>query len=144
LGNVLRQPRIRVYGALLGAALLGVGLIAWQRIPLQMEVTRDRSVMARVDRQGGVENLYRLHLQNYDTVAHDYAVSVGGLPGLRVAAPRDTRIASGEGRTVIVSVQVPAQAQAVVQGVAPLQFTVQASGAPRQQRTRASTFLFPH
>jgi cytochrome c oxidase accessory protein FixG len=146
LGDVLRQPRIRVYGALLLAALLGVGLIAWQRIPLQLEVTRDRSVMARVDRQGGVENLYRLHLQNYDTAAHDYAVTVSGLPGLRVDTPRDTRIASGEGRTLVVSVKAPAQdiAQNVAPGIAPLQFTVRASGDNRQQRTRASTFLFPH
>lgn len=150
LGDVLRQPRIRVYGALLGAALLGVVLLALQRIPLQLDVLRDRGVMARVDRQGVVENLYRLHLQNYDTAAHDYAITVSGLPGLRVETPQSTRIAPGEGRTLVVSVKSPARdvarevAPDRARTIATLQFTVQASSDNRQQRTRASTFLFPH
>lgn len=142
LGGVLRQPRILIYCAMLLVALLGALLITLRRIPLQLEVTRDRGVMARVDREGGVENLYRLHVQNYDTVAHDYAVAVSGLPGLRVETPRDTRIAPGEGRTLVVSVKAPAQH--VARTIAALQFTVQAGGDNRQQRTRASTFLFPH
>ena len=142
LGQTLRQPRLQVYAALLLAALLGVALIALQRIPLQLEVTRDRSVMARVDAAGGVENLYRLHLQNYDTVAHDYTVTASGVPGLHLNAPATTRIAPGEERTLVVSVKAPAQA--LVQEITPLQFSVQASGDNRQQRIRASTFLFPH
>lgn len=141
LGNVLRQPRIKVYGALLLATSLAVALTAWQRVPLQVEVTRDRGVLSRADRLGNVENVYRLHLQNYDTTEHVYAITVGGPSGLQVDAPRDTRIASGDGRTLVVSVKAPAQDGP--QRMAPLLFTVRASGDGSQQRSRASTFLYP-
>jgi len=139
--SVWWQPRVAVYAALLGAALLAVLVLSLQRLPLQLDVLRDRSVLARVARDGSVENVYRLHLQNYDRVAHSYTVQVAGLPGLRMRLPPDTRIEAGGERTLVVAVEAPASD--TLQAVSPLQFTVQASGDNGQQRSRASTFLLP-
>ncbi len=135
------QPRVAVYAGLLGVALLAVLLLSLTRIPLQVDVLRDRNVLSRITRDGHVENAYRLHLQNYDTVAHRYTIRVEGLPDLRLLTPPDTLVAAGSERTLVVTVLAPANDNAL--SVNPLQFTVQASDSPEQQRTRASTLLFP-
>ena len=152
-----RQPRIRTYLGLLVITLAAAAATLGVRVPLQVEVVRDRGVMARTLRSGDVENVYRVHLQNFDTTAHRYTLSVEGVPGLRLEAPPAVEVEAGQERTVAVSVVWPgglqaAAGQADASGdgpaamagrVRPLVFQVQAQADARVQRRRSSTFLLP-
>lgn len=82
----LRRPRVLVYTAILGAlvAICGVGL--WQHTPLKADVLRDRSVLVRSTADGGLENLYRLHLTNASEQPMTLKVGVEGLPGISLPA----------------------------------------------------------
>ena len=42
---------------------------------------RDRGSLYREDDDGGIENVYRLHIMNTDETTHRYALSVGGVGG---------------------------------------------------------------
>lgn len=143
--DTLRQPRVKVYAAFLGLTLLGVAMTAALRVPLQVEVVRDRGVMARQLRNGDVENIYRVHIQNYDTQAHTYDIQVESDAGLYLPSTQPVHIASGEERTLAVSVVQPYRADAPAQASAiiPLTFNVRAQTGPGQQRSRSSSFMAP-
>ncbi|RQO81579.1 cytochrome c oxidase accessory protein CcoG [Acidovorax sp. FJL06] len=143
--DTLRQPRIKVYTALLALTLLGVATTMALRVPLQVEVVRDRGVMARQLRNGDVENIYRVHIQNYDTRAHAYDIRVNSSAALYIPSLEPVRIGSGEERTLAVSVVQPyrADAHAPAQPIIPLTFVVRALSDTEQQRSRSSSFLLP-
>ncbi|MBV8621742.1 MAG: cytochrome c oxidase accessory protein CcoG [Curvibacter sp.] len=151
LKQTLSQPRIRLYLGLLALCGLGVAVLAATRVPLQLEVLRDRGVLSRQRADGLQENVYRLHVQNYDLRAHAYALELQGPPGLRLAQDLTPTlyIESGGERSIAVRVLAPADAVAEGQApnpapsaVLPLQFRLRALDAPAQQRQQASTFLW--
>lgn len=143
--DTLRQPRIRMYAALLGLTLLGIATTAALRVPLQVEVVRDRSVLARQLRNGDIENIYRVHIQNYDTQAHTYDIRVVSDAALYIPAPAPVHIASGEERTLAVSVVQPyrADARAPAPSIIPLTLSVRSQTSAEQQRSRSSKFILP-
>ncbi len=147
--HTLRQRRVRVYFALLGlTALAVVATVAW-RVPLQVEVVRDRGVMARQLRNGDVENIYRVHIQNYDTQAHAYRIALAGDTPLHMPQQAPVVIASGEERTVAVAVVQPyrstsgADSGRGVPTITPMALQVQSLVDAQQQRTRSSSFIQP-
>ena len=147
--HTLRQRRVRVYFALLGlTALAVVATVAW-RVPLQVEVVRDRGVMARQLRNGDVENIYRVHIQNYDTQAHTYRIALAGDTALHMPPQEPVHIASGEERTVAVAVVQPYRTGGAVEAgrgaaaIQPIAFQVQSQADAQQQRTRTSSFIQP-
>ena len=153
--HTLRQRRVRVYFALLGlTALAVVATVAW-RVPLQVEVVRDRGVMARQLRNGDVENIYRVHIQNYDTQAHAYRIALAGNTALHMPPQAPVHIAPGEERTVAVSVVQPYRATATAMAgsslgsispttpIMPIALQVQSLVDAQQQRTRSSSFIQP-
>lgn len=141
------QARVWGTALALGLALLGVGWTVAQRVPVQLEVLRDRAVLSRVHRDGSVDNVYRLHLQNYDVQAHGFAVQLQGAGPLQLLPTAPIEVpASGE-RSVAVTVRLPAAAAAEAQqartAVLPLQLVVVAEHAPALQRQQATRFLLP-
>ena len=54
------------------------------RIPLRVDVVRDRVALSKETDEGMIENVYRLQLINKDNEAHQYTINAAGIPGLRV------------------------------------------------------------
>ncbi|MCB1801317.1 MAG: cytochrome c oxidase accessory protein CcoG, partial [Gammaproteobacteria bacterium] len=78
------RPRIMVYVAILtfvSAALL-YGLLT--RVPLEVDIIRDRNVLYTETDQGMVQNVYNLKIINMEDKAQRYRLSVSGLKGLEV------------------------------------------------------------
>ena len=104
--RVLR-PRLFIYAALLATV---VGLLAWslsERVPLELDVMRDRNSLYRENAEGRIENVYTLSLMNMDRVAHEYAVSVSGIPGIKLEMDTD-RLALASGEILTFPVRVNA------------------------------------
>jgi len=81
--RVLR-PRTLTYALVL---LAMVGATAWSlatRVPLRVDVIRDRGTLAREAGPGVIENVYRIQVMNTDERPRHYTVEASGLPGLRV------------------------------------------------------------
>jgi cytochrome c oxidase accessory protein FixG len=76
------RPRIIIYAVI----LLGImAAFAWsfsQRISLGLDVIRDRNTLYRETNDGLIENVYILKILNMDNAAHQYDLSVSGIPGL--------------------------------------------------------------
>ncbi len=83
LRHVLR-PRTLIYTALMvvisGAFVYSLAT----RVPLRVDVVRDRVALSKETDEGMIENVYRLQLINKDNQAHQYTLNAAGIPGLRI------------------------------------------------------------
>jgi cytochrome c oxidase accessory protein FixG len=150
--RVLR-PRTLVYAGLLaviGGAFV-VGLVLRQAVAL--DVLRDRNALYRVH-QDSVENVYLLKIINRDSRPHRYAVSVSGLPALRVevdahrgtgvadpdAAVHTAEVPAGSVGNVAVRVSAP---HGAARGGADIELAIAATDDPTQVAREASRFFAP-
>jgi polyferredoxin len=60
---------------------LGAFWSIYNRMPLAMDVIRDRNTLFRETDRGMIENVYTLKIINMTGQAHSYSLSVSGIPG---------------------------------------------------------------
>jgi cytochrome c oxidase accessory protein FixG len=95
------RPRVVIYAALLGALCVGFAAALFLRMPVELDVIRDRNALYRDSRPGYVENVYTLRIINKDDVAHEYALTATGLPTLTLETePREIVVGPREIRTI--------------------------------------------
>ncbi len=140
IGHVVR-PRILVYTAIL---VLIVGAAGWflaHRIPLKVDIIRDRSTLAREADDGRIENVYTLQIMNTEERPHRYTVAVDGLPGAEIAGEREVEVPAATLQAFNTVVRVAPDAGR--QGANPIHFEIVASeNADIKVREKAS-FLLP-
>jgi polyferredoxin len=144
--RVLR-PRTLVYASVLIAMTAVAAVSLATRIPLRVDIIRDRGALARETAPGRIENVYRVQLMNTDESARRYSIAASGLPGLEVvgvAQPIELKAAST--RLLAVRLQAPLDA---VSGTPPaagphrIELTVRAVDDDKVVRHEQSTFIVP-
>jgi len=136
--RVLR-PRVLVYFSILALIVLAAGASLYLRVPLKVDVIRDRAAMAREVEGGLVENLYRLQIMNTTERARAFVIEVTGLPGIHVAGEPITGVPAASSRMVPVKVRVMAYGTAP--GSHPIEFHVRALGADGAEVRENSVFI---
>lgn len=105
------RPRMLVYAGLLLALVIGVLYGMYQRVPIGLDVIRDRNALYRETLDGDIENVYTLKVINKDDQTHRYTVSISGLGGAELLAERDKmNVEAGVVMSLPVKVRVPADA----------------------------------
>jgi cytochrome c oxidase accessory protein FixG len=104
--RVLR-PRILIYSGILLAIATTAALTLTVRLPLKVDVIRDRGV-PRVTEDGSVDNVYRLQVMNTEEKAHRYVVEIQGLAGASIAAHAELEVPSATTKAFPIRVRVPA------------------------------------
>jgi len=84
----LFRPRVIVYVLLLSVMSVALFASIAQRIPLGVDVIRDRNSLYRETDEGMIENVYTLKIMNMDLKNHRYSLAVGGVEGLTVKKPK--------------------------------------------------------
>ncbi|HJV26809.1 MAG TPA: cytochrome c oxidase accessory protein CcoG [Aromatoleum sp.] len=136
--HVLR-PRVLIYTALL---CLIAGAAVWSmthRVPLRVDVMRDRAVLAREVRGGLIENVYALQLMNIDEQPHRYRLAVAGLPGAAIADSDEVTVPATATQKLVVAVRAPEASD----GVHPISFEITDADTPSVSVVEKSTFLMP-
>ncbi len=100
------RPRVLVYSAILCAVIGAAALGLWLRVPLKVDVIRDRAAMAREVEGGQIENVYRLQIMNTTESPRVFEVSAAGLPTLQLATEPRVPVGPAESRMVPVRVRV--------------------------------------
>jgi cytochrome c oxidase accessory protein FixG len=145
--RVLR-PRVLAYTAILWALIIATGAILWTRVPLRVDVIRDRATLAREVDGEQIENVYRLQLMNSSEVAQRVTVEARGIDGLMVF-PRPEPISIPASSSRMVPIRVRAPEKAAAPGSHRIEFVIQTATADLQPTQRAitvrekSVFLFP-
>jgi len=135
------RPRVLVYSGI----LLAIGVVAstalWLRLPLKVDVIRDRGVLAREVEGGQIENVYRLQIMNTGEVPHAFQITAGGLPGIAVVGADRVEMAGATTRAVPIRLRVAADAGK--KGANRIRFTVRAADNPALSVTEKASFVLP-
>ena len=119
------RPRVLIYGGVLAAVVVALGVSLVQRAPFLVDVVRDRAALARWADDGQIENVYRLQLMNATEQTQRYQLAVSGLTGLTLAALDTVELAAAQARWVTVVARLPsAQAKGLAAGAQPIQFEI--------------------
>jgi len=101
------RPRTLIYSAILGAIIVAFFGTLALRVPLKVDVIRDRGTLARLVDDGMVENVYTLRIMNTQEERRRFLVKVSGIDGIAVASDA---VAEVQGATTVsfpVRVRVP-------------------------------------
>jgi polyferredoxin len=82
----------------------------YARVPLKVDVLRDRGTMMREVEGGALENVYRLQVMNTQEQPRKYRIAASGLPGLRVAGESEIELPAATTRQVPIRLQIDAGA----------------------------------
>ncbi|MEX2240529.1 MAG: cytochrome c oxidase accessory protein CcoG [Burkholderiales bacterium] len=115
-GEMLKRafrPRVLLYSAILWIVIIVAGVSLWNRVPLKVDVIRDRAAISREVAGGLIENVYRLQIMNTSESARAYRLSVSGIPGIRIPGETVIEVDGAASRMVPVSVRIaPGAAEA--------------------------------
>jgi polyferredoxin len=134
------RPRVLVYTAVLAAIAVAVGVSLYLRVPMKVDVIRDRGALARMVEQGRIENVYRLQIMNATEEKQTVRLSVSGLEGIEMASDPLVEVLPTEVRTVAARIQLPPGAES---GSHRIVLRVQSQTDPAIRVDEKTTFLVP-
>ena len=137
----LARPRIVLYSVVLVLICLATAWSMATRVPLMVDVIRDRSTLSREADDGSIENVYNLKLMNTTESAQRYRLTVDGLAGIRLSEEAPIEVRSAENHEVTVVVQVPPESGK--SGANPIYFNIQAESDAKIAVREKATFLKP-
>ena len=122
------RPRVLLYAAILLVVVAAAAFTLSSRIPVKVDVIRDRVPLSADTGDGRVDNVYRLQIMNTDETPRRFTVSVSGLPEVQLEArenPLELRGASAR----LLPLRVRARPAPGVHGSQAIVFRVEAVGA---------------
>ena len=131
VGHVLR-PRIVVYAGVLCAIVIAFVWGLSTRLPLRVDVIKDRTTLAREVEGGLIENVYVLQIMNMAEASRTLDVSVSGLEGVALDGVSALDVQAAQNKTVTVRVRVPVDN--LKKGSHPVYFDIRAKDDPKGRR----------
>ncbi|GGY84706.1 cytochrome c oxidase accessory protein CcoG [Marinobacter zhanjiangensis] len=80
----LLRPRTFGYGALLMLMIGAVVITIATRVPVELDVIRDRGALFSYNNNGWIENTYTLKINNMAEVPRDFRIELGGIDSARL------------------------------------------------------------
>ena len=141
-GLHLIRPRIVLYGLLLLALAGGLVWSVANRVPVELDIMRDRNALYRETEMGLVENIYTLKIINMDERPHSYRLVIDGLPGAELDLGREAlRVPAGEVLGLPVRVRIdPVELK---RPSSEIRFILEAVDDPDIRTTQTGRFLGP-
>ncbi|MFW2438446.1 MAG: cytochrome c oxidase accessory protein CcoG [Arenicellales bacterium] len=104
-GNGLHifRPRVFIYSAILAGLVIAMAWSLATRVPVGVDISRDRNILYREAPNGDLENVFTIKIMNQDDKAHNFVISIDGIPGAVLDPDEpETHVGSGEiGETLI-------------------------------------------
>ncbi|MDR3351978.1 MAG: cytochrome c oxidase accessory protein CcoG [Zoogloeaceae bacterium] len=140
LASHILRPRILLYMTLLAIV---IGAAIWSlatRVPLRVDLIRDRSILAR-EVEGRIENLYIMRVMNISEAPRQFSIRVSGIEGIALVSDAQVTTAAAENHEATVSVRVPPDA--AKKGVYKIFFEIVAEDDPKVAVREKTTFIMP-
>ena len=128
-----------VYFSMLGAILIAASASLWLRVPLKVDVIRDRGAMSREVEGGLIENVYRLQVMNTAEKDRRFLVPVEGLPSAAITGGGEVDMAGASTQMATVKVRVPREG--IAPGTHKIRFVVEAQDDAHVAVNEKSVFI---
>ncbi|TCJ16291.1 cytochrome c oxidase accessory protein CcoG [Parasulfuritortus cantonensis] len=133
------RPRTLFYTVVFSGIIVAFLVTLAMRIPLRVDVIRDRLTLSRESASGGIENIYRLQIINMDSKPHQYTISAKGIDGIKVASGDKIDIPALGTENLNVTLEAPRLS--INRPTQPVMFEVRALDDERLVREAKSSFL---
>ena len=137
----LMRPRTFIYTGILGIVVAGFIYGLTTRIPLRVDVIRDRASLAREVEDGKIENVFRLQVMNTAEETRRFALGVSGLSGIELGSDAVVEVPAATTKGVVVRVLAPGDAGKT--GSNPIFFEIKAINHEEVFVREKTTFLLP-
>jgi polyferredoxin len=118
---------------------LGASVSLALRVPLKVDVIRDRGSLSREVGGGSIENVYRLQIMNTEETPHRYRIRASGIATLAVAGEDVFEVPAATARMIPVRLRIDADEGR--SGSHRIEFGVEALDAAGIETHERSTFV---
>lgn len=140
LTHILR-PRIILYTIVLLGIIAATAWSLATRVPLKVDVIRDRSILAREADDGRIENVYNLKVMNTTEEPKRYLMAVSGLEGVEIVGEPVVEVGGASNQEITIVVRVPHEAGKA--GANTIYFDIKAQGNEAISVHEKASFLMP-
>ena len=137
----LLRPRVVIYATILLALTAAFAASLYVRVPLKLNVLRDRATLVRDAGGGRIENVYRLQIGNAAEQPRRFVISATGVPAAEVVLDEPSPVEIAAESTRMLPVRLRADAQGLSAGSHEVVFHVVASDDPQIAAHEKSTFF---
>jgi cytochrome c oxidase accessory protein FixG len=139
--SILR-PRILIYGSLLLGITLAMIYGLATRIPLEMDIIRDRNSLFVENDEGMIENVYTLRILNMQESDERYHIDIQGLEGANLT-PDLPEVSVGAGKILDLPVRISIDPANLKSSTSKVRFHIQSLNHKDLEYTAESRFLGP-
>jgi len=136
------RPRLVGYTAMILAMLGLFSFSLTQRVPLGLDVKRDRNQLYREFWDGSVENVYTLRIQNRAAETREMRIDFASSVPLEYHGSRVVRIAGGQREELPIRLTLPG-GERPTQTPTEVRFVVETTGAQSHSIDKTSLFYLP-
>ena len=134
------RPRVLLYSGILVVIVIAALVTLAARVPVKVNVIRDRANVTRDAGDPLVQNVYRLQIMNTQERAARFTVAVRGIEGIRLLGePQPIEVRPASSRWVPVRVEVPRES--ADRGSSRIEFIVESAGEPSVRIVEKTTFV---
>jgi cytochrome c oxidase accessory protein FixG len=137
------RPRLAGYGAVMSAILVSFVWVVGHRVPLELDIIRDRGRLYREHWDGSVENAYSLRITNRESRPRRYEVRAEADFPIELNTRRGPVVEIDPGEQLVLSAQLVSQGSAEADSNRPVRFIVETTDEPRFTVREESRFLQP-
>lgn len=137
----IARPRVILYSTVFLLVMTGVVISLVVKLPIKLNVSRDRNGLVRETDEGLLENSYQLQLQNTDEKPHRFVVTAQGLPEMKVLIDRGDTVEVGANSAVNLGVRLQVEPQYATRGSKKISFQIQAVDDAHLQVSEKSSFI---
>ncbi len=135
------RPRLVGYGIALVLMILAFSYEIVNRIPLELDIIRDRNQLFGYSSAGAITNTYSLKIMNMDQQPHQYSIEIIGHEALNYIGKQQVSLASGEYLTLPIQLEIdPA---ALNRSNITIHFQIESIDDPSIHTIEESRFLGP-
>ena len=117
------RPRVLVYAAVLWAIIIAAGISLYYRVPVKVDVIRDRMALSREVAGGQIENVYRLQIMNTEELPRRLTITATGIDNLKVSGIT-LPIEIGPASTQMITLNLRAPAENAQKGSNRIEFHI--------------------
>jgi cytochrome c oxidase accessory protein FixG len=126
------RPRVLIYTGILWVIIIAAGITLYHRVPVKVDVIRDRISLSRDADEREIENVYRLQIMNTSEVGRRFLIAVSGIEGMKIKGLENEHgrhaVEIGPASSRMIPVRIEADRDQVHKGVNAIVFTVQTVG----------------
>lgn len=136
------RPRMIVYGVLLLLITVALFYSMATRLPLGLDIIRDRNALYRETTEGLIENIYTLKLINKDNAAHQFTLKAEGINGL-ILINKSPKVMILSGEVISLPVRIQVDPVNLIKVSSTIQFQLQAVDKPTLMISETGRFIGP-